>query len=421
MGTTNLRHLALIVNAPQTGHIKKISTDRLRPGMYIHDLNCGWLDHPFARSQFLIKDPKSIRTITGHGIREVYIDTRKGSDDVQATPREAVREELQQELDEVLESSHHDNATSMAEERDTASRIADEASSLISGLMNDVKLGKQVEVERVNPMVDQMVSSIFRNQDAMLSLQRVRSRDQYTFEHSVGVAVLLVTFAKELGLERDKIQEIGVGAMLHDIGKIKVPDAILNKPGKLTDSEFAIMRKHVVYSADILSDTPGVSHTALAVAAQHHERFDGSGYPYRLKGEKISQYGQMAAIVDVYDAITADRCYHKGQEPTAVLRKLLEWSQHHFNPTLVQQFIRCVGIYPVGTLVRMESGRLAVVTEASEKGPLYPTVRIIYDTTKKGFVTPLDIDLANPNGSEDRIVAFAAPEQYGIEPHRFMG
>ena len=404
------------------GHIKKITTDRLRPGMYVHDLNCGWLDHPFARSKFLIKDPSTIKTIAGHGIREVYIDTRKGSDDVEATPREVVREELQQELDEVLESAQHENATSLREELEAAAAISHEANSLITNIMQDVRLGKQVEVERVTPMVDQMVSSIFRNQDAMLSLQRVRNRDQYTFEHSVSVAVLMVTFAKELGLPRETIQDIGVGAMLHDIGKIKVPDEILNKPGKLTDDEFAVMRNHVVYSAEILADTPGVSHTAIAVAAQHHERWDGSGYPHGLAGDKISTYGQMAAVVDVYDAITADRCYHKGQEPTAVLRKLLEWSQHHFNPTLVQQFIRCVGIYPVGTLVQLESGRLAVVTEAGEKGPLYPTVRAIYDMGKKDFLSPLEINLSNPTAQsgDDRIVAFADPQQWGIDPRLFM-
>ena len=404
------------------GHIKKITTDRLRPGMYVHDLNCGWLDHPFARSRFLIKDPTTIRTIAGHGIREVYIDTRKGSDDVQATPREAVREELRQELDEVLETAQREATTTVREERGNAAAISQEAALLITDIMQDVRLGKQVEVERVTPVVDQMVSSIFRNQDAMLSLQRVRTCDQYTFEHSVSVAVLLVTFAKELGLPRETIQEIGVGALLHDIGKIKVPEAILNKPGKLTDAEFAVMRRHVIYSAHILGETPGVGATAVAVAAQHHERYDGSGYPRRLKGDKISPYGQMAAIVDVYDAITADRVYHKGEEPTEVLRKLLEWSQHHFNPTLVQQFIRCVGIYPVGTLVRMESGRLAVVVQGGEKGPLYPTVRIIYDTRKKGYLKPVDLDLSNPStkNGEDRIVAFAAPEQWGIEPHLFM-
>ncbi|GAB6042914.1 HD-GYP domain-containing protein [Endothiovibrio diazotrophicus] len=412
------------MSSATNGHIKKIATDRLRPGMYVHDLNCGWLDHPFARSRFLIKDAKTIGVIAGHGIHEVYIDTHKGSDDLDATPSEVVREELQHELDEVLAASHPEPVaatTSPREERDIAATISREAAVLITGIMQDVRLGKQVEVERVTPVVDRMVSSIFRNHDAMLSLQRVRTRDQYTFEHSVSVAVLLVTFAKELGLPRETIQEIGLGAMLHDIGKIKVPDAILNKPGKLTDDEFTVMRKHVIYGAEIISESSGISPTAAAVLAQHHERYDGTGYPRGLAGEKITRYGQMAAIVDVYDAITADRCYHKGQEPTAVLRKLLEWSQHHFNPTLVHQFIRCVGIYPVGTLVRMESDRLAVVVAAGEKGPLYPTVRAVYDARQKGFIPPVDINLSNPTHTgEDRIVAFAAPEEWGIDPQLFM-
>lgn len=404
--------------------IKKVAVGQLRPGMYVHDLNCGWMDHPFISNKFEIKDIETIQRIVEMGIKELYIDTGKGLDATSAQTREEVMADLQRRLKRVGAEPSTTEAPRVAvrEERVYAERVEREAARLVTNIMQDVRLGKQVEIERVSQVVDGMVSSIFRTPHALMSLGRIRQMDRYTFEHSVSVGVLMISFAKELGLERSVIQEIGVGALLHDIGKIKTPDNILNKPGKLTDDEFTIMRQHVVYSREVLEQTDGITPTALAVAAQHHERYDGSGYPLKLKGDEISQFGQMAAIVDVYDAISADRCYRKGEEPTTVLRKLLEWSKFHFNEALVHQFIRCVGIYPVGTLVRLESGRLAIVLEPGEKGPLYPTVRVVYDTNKRKFITPRDIDLSNPTArsGDDRIVNCESAEKYGIKVPVFM-
>lgn len=402
--------------------IKKVSVAQLRPGMFIHDLNCGWMDHPFLTNRFEIKDQAIIHRIGELGIKEVYIDTSKGVDICDAPTREQVQAALQQRMEQVSAAPAAAPKVSVREEHSYAERIEREASKVVTNVMNDIRLGKQIEVERVSHVVDNMVSSILRNPHAMMSLGRIREMDRYTFEHSVSVGVLMISFAKELGLERDVIQEIGIGALLHDIGKIKTPDHILNKPGKLTDEEFAIMRQHVVLSRELLEQSSGVSATAIAVAAQHHERFDGTGYPNRLKGDEISLYGQMAAIVDVYDAISADRCYRKGEEPTAVLRKMLEWSKFHFNEALVHQFIRCVGIYPVGSLVKLESGRLAVVLEPGENGPLFPVVRVVYDTNKGRFITPRDIDLSNPTArtGTDRILHCESPDRWGIKPHVFM-
>lgn len=399
--------------------IKKIAIGQLRPGMYVHDLNCGWMDHPFIANKFLINNLDTIKRIASLGIRELYIDTTKGTDVSDAPAREEVQAELQQRLERVGRGSSggSDTAVSVREERAYAASVQHDASRLVTDIMHDVRLGKQIEVERVGHVVNNMVSSIFRNPHALLSLGRIRQMDRYTFEHSIGVAVLMISFARELGLERSVIQEIGVGALLHDIGKLKVPDHILNKPGRLTDDEFVIMRRHVEYSRELLEQTGEVSATAIAVAAQHHERYDGSGYPNKLSGDAISTYGQMAAIVDVYDAISADRCYHKGEPPTMVLRRILEWSKFHFNQPLVHQFIRCVGIYPVGSLVRLESGRLAIVMEPGEKGPLYPVVRVVYDTNRNRFIDTHDIDLSNPTArsGDDRIVGAESPERWNIK------
>lgn len=394
--------------------IKRVGIDQLRPGMYVHDLNCGWLDHPFVTNRFKIGDQEAINKIRALGVKELYIDTSRGMDVSDAPAREQIQAELQRHLERVGERpSAAAHSASVHEERDYAADVQREASRVVTTLMQDVRLGKQIETERVNHVVDNMVSSIFRNPHALLSLGRIRRMDRYTFEHSVSVGALMISFAKELQLERAVIQEIGVGALLHDIGKLQVPDHILNKPGRLTDDEFVIMRRHVEYSRELLEQTGEVSPTAIAVAAQHHERYDGSGYPDKLRGGEISPYGQMAAIADVYDAISADRCYHKGEPPTTVLRRLLEWSKFHFSERLVHQFIRCVGIYPVGTLVRLESGRLGVVMEPGEHDPLHPVVRVVYDAHKGCYIMTRDIDLAH--GSDDRIVGPEAPERWGIK------
>jgi putative nucleotidyltransferase with HDIG domain len=268
-------------------------------------------------------------------------------------------------------------------------------------------------------VVERIGDSILRNGDALLALCRVKTKDDYTFQHSVSVGALLIAFCRELGMDADEVHQAGVGGMLHDLGKVRVPDAVLNKPGRLTDEEFAVMKGHVVESRRILEDTPNISDIALRVAAEHHERYDGSGYAAGLKGEAISRIGQMAAICDVYDAITSDRVYHKGMAPTEALRKIFEWSKFHFNPQLTQAFLRCIGIYPVGTLVKLESGRLAVVLAQHEGNLLQPLVRIVFHAKGDHYLKPEDLDLARP-GCADRVLGYEAPEQWGIDPMRFM-
>jgi putative nucleotidyltransferase with HDIG domain len=397
--------------------IKKINIEDLRVGMYIHDLNCGWLDHSFLRRRFQIKSESNIERIQRLGVHELYIDTDKGADLPAAPTESEVVERLEQQLVEVAEQEHAlPQAVSLAEERAQARRIHNEALQVIGGLMHDARLGLPITLERARRAIGEMVGSIFRNQNALMALARIRHTDRYTFEHSVNVSVLMVSFARELGLESAVIEEIGIGALLHDIGKTLVPDTILNKPDRLSDEEFAIMRGHVVHSREILAGIPGFSPTALAVAAEHHERFDATGYPDGKGGETISVYGRMAAIVDVYDAITSDRVYHRGMEPHLALRKLLEWSRFHFDPELVRQFIRCVGIYPVGSLVRLESHRLGVVLENGREGLMEPIVRVVMDARWRRFLPVEDVDLSRKvRGRQDRIVGAEPPEQWGID------
>ena len=401
--------------------IKKIKAQQLKIGMFIHDLNCGWLDHLFIKSKFEIKDQSIITKIIKQGITELYIDTSKGLDvsenkPIKATSIDVIDTKTAQDSQKIIVPS------TFGEEISKAKKIKREVVKIASELLTDVRAGKQISITKVDGLVDNMVDSIYRNKDAMMCLGMLKDVDEYTFLHSVNVCILMVSFCKALNLEKDIAQKVGVGALLHDIGKMKVPLSILNKPGKLTDNEFKIMKSHVVYSREILSELPGISDISISVAAEHHERFDGTGYAKGLKGEQINKYGQMAAIVDVFDAITSNRCYHQGMPAYEALQKILEWSSLHFNKKLVEKYIDCVGIYPIKTMVRLESGMLGIVVKPGATNPLLPTVNVFYNTIKRQIVTPKEIDLEREaiRGSTNNIVCYESPEKWDMDISSYM-
>jgi HD-GYP domain-containing protein (c-di-GMP phosphodiesterase class II) len=287
--------------------------------------------------------------------------------------------------------------------------------------MADARLGKAIEVDRVAPVVQNITESILRNPGALLGLLRIKTKDDYTFLHSVSVCALLVAFCRSRAMDADIVYQAGLGGLLHDTGKALIPDHILNKPDRLTEEEFEIVRKHPRDGYDILRQSPDIGPIPLDITLHHHERRDGSGYPDRQDEGTISELAQMAAIVDVYDALTADRCYHKGIAAAAALRKIHEWSKFHFNPALAQQFMRCVGIYPVGTLVMLESGRLAVVIEAHETNLLAPKVNVFFDSKRNAYIKPQTVDLARGLGfgGGDKIVRHESAAKWQVDPMKF--
>lgn len=401
---------------------KKISVQQLKPGMYIADLSADWMAHPFLRSQFAVKDEATIRKIVETGIHEVYIDPARGLDVADAPTEREVRKELEAEMVRVATAPVAVQKVRTSEEIGRARVVHGEANKIIHNIMHDVRLGKQVQVEQVEPVVERMTKSILRNSGALLSLCRVKSKDDYTFLHSVSVCALLVAFCRATGQDAQTIHLAGIGGLLHDIGKVRIPDRLLNKPGRFSEDEFNVMKSHVVESKKILDATDGIGEISIQVAHEHHERHDGSGYARGLKGEAISKMGRMAAICDVYDAITSNRVYHQGMAPHEALRKIFEWSKFHFDPLLVQQFMRAIGIYPVGTMVMLESGRLGIVLEQAEDSLLRPLVKVFYDSKRLQYIEPKEIDLANPvgHGGADKIVGHETPEKWGIDLKRFQ-
>lgn len=401
--------------------IKPIPISSLKPGVYIHDLKCSWLEHNFLRNSFLVGDEETVRRVRETGVQEILIDIKRGIDPeavvaVEPPAVEAAPARPEAPQPEAAPAPVVATARKSGSEFERARALKGEANLIVRDMMTDIRLGKQIELEKIEPLVERIVDSIFCEPDALAPLARLKEHDAYTFQHSVSVCALMVAFARTLGLDRPTIREIAIGALLHDVGKAKVPDEILNKPAKLTDAEFDKMKSHVVQSKIILQASPGISQIALDVAAQHHERFDGSGYPNKLRGDEISLYGQMGSIVDVYDAITSNRVYHKGMAPTEALRKLLTWTDGHFKPDMVKAFIRSVGIYPTGALVRLESRRLAVVQSQNDDKPMQPVVKVIFNTAGH-YLKPQNIDLRR---SQDRIVGHEDFESWQIDPVRWL-
>ncbi len=391
--------------------IKKISTSELRIDMYVHKLGRSWMDHPFVTNQFMIKDSHTIQKIASSGIREVLIDTTKGLDiedalllDTEENPISATKTKKPAKV-------------SVAEESIRARALYREATSVINNMMRDARLGKQVEIQSLNPLAERIVQSTIRSSHAFSGISRIKTKDEYTFMHCVSVAGLMTAFAVEMGLDAETIQQVAIGGMVHDIGKTLVPDHILNKPGKLDNDEFVVMKHHVDFSDQLLKEHTDLSQVARDVTLQHHERMDGTGYPLGLKGDQISLIGQMSAIIDVYDALTSVRVYKNAWEPSTTLKKLLEWSPAHFNPKLVQNFIKCLGIYPVGSLVELESGRVGIVIEQGED-ILRPMLRVIYNTRHKAYVKVSELDLAKEK--TDRIKGVHSPEELGINLADFI-
>ncbi len=399
--------------------LKKIGVEHLRLGMHVHELCGSWMDHPFWRTRFQVKDPEDIRRLRESSVTEVWIDTDKGHDAPSHETRGQASDEAElaaksdSRLLAATEGSASRRVVPMVEEVARAARICTRSKQAMVSMFQEVRMGHAVSSEFADAVVNEISSSVDRNPGALISLARLRSADDYTYMHSVAVCALMVALSRQLGFDVAITRELGLAGLLHDLGKAAVPLEVLNKPGKLTDEEFAIIKRHSADGHRMLLESGSLSEIPLDVVLHHHEKSDASGYPDRLGASQISVYAKMGAVCDVYDAITSHRPYKSGWDPAEALRRMADWCAGHFDERVFQAFVKCIGIYPIGSLVRLESGRLGVVMEQAEGSLLTPQVKVFFSTKSKTHIAPEVLDLSHP-GVRDKIVSREDAAKWGL-------
>ena len=395
--------------------LKKIAVSQLRIGMHVHKLEGKWIEHPFWKTRFVLDSVDDLNKMRASGLAECWINTALGLDVAAVTAPErkaamAAAPAAPPPAPTAPQPVAPRARRPMAAELRQAAAICDRGRQAVTAMFGEARMGRTIDAEGCLPLVDDIASSVLRNPGALVSLARLKTVDDYSYMHSVAVCALMVSLARQIGMDDAQCRAAGQAGLMHDIGKALMPLAVLNKPGKLTSEEFAIMRKHPERGHALLLEGQGATPQMLDVVLHHHERTDGTGYPFKLPPEKLTQLARMGAICDVYDAITSNRPYKVGWDPAESIARMASW-KGQFDERLFAAFVQSLGIYPTGSVVRMESSRLAVVAEQNPGNLVAPVVQVFYSTKSQMRITPVRLDLAAP-GCSDRIVG-RHPEEAG--------
>jgi putative nucleotidyltransferase with HDIG domain len=381
--------------------LRKILVSELALGMHIHKFCRPFIDDPFwiEQVEVVLRDADVLERIQKSDTLEVWIDTGRGKEPSDVAPAGAGQVST--------------GPASLEEEVQRAREICDRAKGAVMVMFSNAKMGRAMNVQDVDLLVEEISSSILRHPHALISLSRLKTSDEYTYMHSVAVCALMVALARRMGMPEEQIREAGVAGLMHDVGKMMIDPQILNKPGRLTAEEFDAMKYHPEAGLRILEASLPINAMVKDVCLHHHEKVDGSGYPHGLAGEQISIFARMGAVCDVYDAVTSDRPYKKGWGAAHSIREMASW-KGHFDEVVFQNFVKTVGIYPVGALVRLESGRLAVVIGQNEQTLLLPKVRAFMSARTGRRFAPQVVDLALQD-ERDSIVKIELPADWGLE------
>ena len=384
----------------------KLPVSRLTLGMFVSAIDKHDQGQLAIANAGQIKHRDAIARLTQSGIKYVWVDTERSADHC------GFKKKASQ--DNQLESKK--SSLTREKQQAQAKVILTEAKDLIRKVLSETFEGKAIEVAPFGALADSMIESALLDADALKCMSALRSKDAYLLEHSVNVAFLLVTFGKYLQLDRSMLREMAIGGILHDIGKIKVDNKVLHKPGKLTPEEFEHMKLHQVFALDIMNEAKGLSQMSKDICLMHHEKLDGRGYPRGLKGDEIPLHGRMSCIVDIFDALTATRCYKEAMSPAAAFKILLSLTPFHLDQELVYEFIRCIGVYPVGSLVELSDGRVGIVWTSKDRDALHPIVKCFYSLKSKRYTDVVMVDLLK---SELNIERGVSPSSLDIDPTPF--
>ncbi|MBI3902003.1 MAG: HD-GYP domain-containing protein [Nitrosomonadales bacterium] len=396
--------------------LKKIGVRDAKVGMFIHEVCGSWLDHPFWNRSFKLSTPKTLMTLKECGVQDVWIDTDKGLD-VESDARVVTSEEENKKVDNVLQAASlnlpkQSRSATLQEESARAKKIHAKARSVVISMFQEMRLGRELHVNEIVSLVDEITQSVTGNASALICLARLKCKDDYIYMHSVAVCALMIAMGRQLGMEGNALRNLGVAGLLHDAGNILLPDKLLNKPRSMTDREFNLMKTHPKLGWKLLKALQGMEEVVLDVCLHHHERLDGAGYPERLAGDALSLPARMCAVCDVYDTITYDDHYKRGLPPALSIRKMAAWQEGHFDRVVFHAFVKTVGIYPAGTLVKLRSERLAVVTDQADKSLLTPVVKTFFSVKNNARIIPQILDLSKV---QDTIVSVENPSKWRFD------
>ncbi|GAW97582.1 MULTISPECIES: HD-GYP domain-containing protein [Colwellia] len=393
------------MNKKPESSVQKITVHQLEPGMYVLSVRTKGKTVS-VKSEGYVSSKESILKLIKAGITHLTIDANRQKQVDKIMPEVKEKETPNQ-------SKKASKSISLDQEMVKASKLYADAKKLQHKMLSSLTEHKTINIVEAKESTDAIVDSIFRNQDALACMTRLRIKDEYLVEHSLNVAILMTLFAKHLAFDREIIEQLALGAFLHDIGKVLVPPEILHKPGKLTVQEFTVMKSHVDLGMEVLKESSELSELIIEVVQQHHERLDGKGYPKQLNDQQITQYGRMIAIVDSYDAMTAERVYKAGMHPIKAFNLLMKDAPNSYDNVLVEQFVNCLGIYPIGTLVKLTSGKLGLISRLNKSKPLLPFVRVFYNTRLNQAIAMEELDLSQTK-YKDQIDCCIKPDEFNI-------
>jgi putative nucleotidyltransferase with HDIG domain len=404
--------------------LKSIAPSEIQLGMFVEGFEGSWWQHPFWRSRFVINNPKDLERVRASEVSAVIIDTAKGAEPLegaQPAPTSSDRSGLQKSADPAQKiaqarmSAAVDVSASTKiyfDENARAAKIVDRSKKIVRQIFDGARLGKAVRSADVLDVVEEVAGSIERSPKALLGIVRLKSKDEYTYLHSVAVCALMVNLSRQLKLPEKEVRDMGVAGLLHDIGKMVIPETVLNKPGRLNDEEFAIVKAHPERGYALLAQGIGIPDAALDVCRHHHEKVDGSGYPFGLTGDQMSQAAKMGAICDVYDALTSNRAYKEAWTTAAAIGAMRSW-EGHFDPKLLFAFMQSTSIFPPGMLVRLRSNRLAVVLENGRR-TTRPRVKAFYSATDREMITP-QVVIIDDSLAHDQIMSEEDPRHWALD------
>jgi len=421
---------------------KKVFIRDLKPRMYVCSLDRPWSETPFLFQGFEITGEAELSQLRQY-CRYVYIAV---DSDPHSAPRVRARDAPARPSAVVDKKAGHTPLLALVEDTPTPARsrrvyqdyqdqtTLDEeveaikqthvqATALVYEMLEDARLSRSFNTAGAKQVVAAMAESVLRNPDALVCFTHLKRKDEYTAQHCLRVCILGLAFGRHLGYDTDTLNALGIGCLMHDLGKMKVPLAILNKPGRLTEQEREIMKRHVPLGVAMLEDAKGFSPAAIEVARSHHERYGGAGYINHLKGGEIGEFGLIGAIVDTYDAITSDRVYHAGIATLTALGQMYEWRERDFEPVLMEQFIQCMGVFPIGSVVRLNTGEIGVIRTRNRTRHLKPQVLVVLAPDHTPYATPKTIDLMYDTTSDARpytIKEVLASGAHGINPMDYL-